>query len=150
MAGSVERAGRDRLTKERRSWNMSRIRGANTKPELVVRRILTDLGVRYRLHRRDLPGRPDITLGPRRLVLFVHGCFWHRHPGCRDAVMPSANREFWEAKLNGNVERDARHLRELRRGGWRCHVIWECETRKPEALRRRLQRLITKVPPAAG
>jgi len=136
--------GRDRLTTEQRSWNMSRIRSKDTKPELVVRRMLTAMGLSYRLHRTDLPGKPDVVLGPRRLVIFVHGCFWHRHPGCKEATMPAANRAFWQAKLEGNAARDQRHRAALRKLGWRTAVVWECETRKPERLARRLERLLGK------
>lgn len=137
---SAKSASRDRLTKAQRSWNMSRIRSTNTKPEIVVRRLLTGMGLRYRLHRAGLPGKPDIVLGPRRLVIFVHGCFWHRHPGCKQATMPSANRAFWLEKLEGNAARDRRHRTALRKLGWRVVTVWECETRNPERLARRLAR----------
>ncbi len=136
-------ASLDRLTPERRSWNMSRIRGKHTKPEVTVRSLLHRMGVRFRLHRADLPGKPDIVLGPRKLVIFVHGCFWHRHPGCREATTPTANRDFWQAKLDGNVTRDLRHRTALRRLGWKVAVIWECEIRHPEKLARRLARLVS-------
>lgn len=122
---------------------MSRIRSKDTTPEFAVRRLLHGMGVRYRLHRIDLPGKPDIVLGPRRLVIFVHGCFWHRHRGCRHATMPSANSEFWRAKLEGNAARDLRHRAALRKLGWRVAVVWECETRNPDKLARRLVRLVT-------
>lgn len=111
-----------------------------------MRRLLHSMGVRYRLHRADLPGKPDIVLGPRRLVIFVHGCFWHRHPGCREATMPTANRAFWEPKLEGNAARDQRHRTELRRQGWKVAVFWECETKKPDKLIRRLERLLRDQP----
>ncbi|HEX2748577.1 MAG TPA: very short patch repair endonuclease [Verrucomicrobiales bacterium] len=133
---------RDRLTKEQRSWNMSRIRSKHTKPEVAVRRMLHGMGVRFRLHRAGLPGKPDIVLGPRKLVIFVHGCFWHRHPGCREATMPTGNRDFWQAKLEGNAARDLRHRAELRKLGWRVAVVWECEVRFPQKLERRLERLL--------
>ena len=133
---------RDRLTKEQRSWNMSRIRSKDTKPELVVRRLLTGMGLRYRLHRAGLPGKPDIVFGPRLLVIFVHGCFWHRHPRCKEATTPVANRPFWQAKLDGNADRDRRHRAALQELGWRVAVVWECETRQPEPLLRRLERLL--------
>jgi DNA mismatch endonuclease (patch repair protein) len=135
---SAKSVSRDRLTKEQRSWNMSRIRSTNTKPEIVVRRLLSGMGLRYRLHRAGLPGKPDIVLGPRRLVIFVHGCFWHRHSGCKQATMPTANRSFWLAKLEGNAARDHRHRTALRKLGWRVVTVWECETRTPERLARRL------------
>ncbi len=137
--------GRDRLSPERRSWNMSRIGSKDTHPELAVRRLLTEMGLRYRLHRRDLPGKPDIVFGPRRMVLFVHGCFWHRHRGCRLASMPSANAAFWQAKFDANTARDRRNTAALKRERWRVAVIWECETRQPERLARRLQRLLPVV-----
>ena len=135
-------ASRDRLTKEQRSWNMSRIRCKDTKPELLVRRLLTALGLRYRLHRAGLPGKPDIVLGPRRLVIFVHGCFWHRHAGCKVATMPAANRNFWQTKLEGNAARDRRHRIALQKLGWRVVTVWECETRQPARLARRLALLL--------
>ena len=135
-------ASRDRLSREQRSWNMSRIRSKDTKPEMVVRRLLHAMGVRYRLHRAGLPGKPDIVLGPRRLVIFVHGCFWHRHSGCREATMPAANRDFWQAKLEGNASRDLRHRAALRSLGWRVAVVWECQTRQSLKLARRLRRLV--------
>ncbi len=141
MPRRIQPASRDRLSKEQRSWNMSRIRSKDTKPEMIVRRLLHAMGVRFRLHRAALPGKPDIVLGPRRLVIFVHGCFWHRHPGCREATMPAANRDFWLAKLEGNAARDLRHRAALRKLGWRVAVIWECETKQPEKLARRLARL---------
>ncbi len=126
---------------------MSRIRSADTKPERVVRQLITAMGLRYRLQRRDLPGKPDLVFGPRRTVLFVHGCFWHQHPGgCRAARMPKGNRGFWEKKLNRNTERDAETRRALRRLGWRILTVWECETKQPEKLQRRLARLL---PPLA-
>ena len=124
---------------------MSQIGSKDTQPELIVRRLLTEMGLRYRLHRRDLPGKPDIVFGPRRLVLFVHGCFWHRHRGCRMASTPSANAAFWQTKFDANTARDRRNTTVLKRAGWRVAVIWECETRQPERLARRLQRLLPVV-----
>lgn len=106
---------------------MSLIRGRDTKPELIVRRYLHALGLRFRLHVRNLPGRPDIVLPRHRVVVFVHGCFWHQHVGCRFAVMPKNNRAFWEKKLGGNQRRDARAVATLRRAGWRVFTIWECD-----------------------
>ena len=106
---------------------MSGIRGKDTKPEIVVRRFLHRMGFRFRLHRRDLPGRPDIVLPKYRTAVEVRGCFWHRHEGCLFAYTPKSNREFWETKLNGNRDRDRRNLRELTHLGWRVIEIWECE-----------------------
>jgi len=99
-----------------------------------VRSILHCLGFRFRLHRKDLPGTPDIVLPKYGTVIFVHGCFWHRHPGCKKASMPQTNKEFWERKLARNVERDAEVSEKLTRIGWRVLVVWECELKNPEAL----------------
>lgn len=133
--GDVERRlEMDRIPANRRSWNMSRIRGQNTKPELTVRRLLHAAGYRFRLHRKDLPGRPDIVFPGRRTVVFVHGCFWHRHPGCRFATTPSTRPEFWAAKFRSNVERDRRVVSELEADGWKVVTVWECETKSPKLL----------------
>ena len=110
---------KDRLTQARRSWNMSHIRGKNTKPELVVRSLLHRMGYRFRLHGKKLPGRPDIVLPKYRTVVFVHGCFWHRHRGCKNCTTPTNNRSFWVAKLEGNAARDRLNRRALVRLGWR-------------------------------
>ena len=117
-----------------RSALMSRIRSGNTQPELAVRRLLHALGYRFRLHRRDLPGRPDIVLPRHSLVIFVHGCFWHQHSGCRLASRPKTRQDYWEPKLAGNVRRDRAAADALASLGWRVAVIWECETRKHETL----------------
>jgi DNA mismatch endonuclease, patch repair protein len=121
---------KDRLTKARRSWNMSRIAGKNTKPELIVRSLLHRMGYRFRLHDRNLPGRPDIVLPKYKTVIFVHGCFWHRHKGCKNCTTPTNRREWWLAKLNGNAERDKRHRRALKKLGWKAIVVWECKAEK--------------------
>jgi DNA mismatch endonuclease (patch repair protein) len=128
----------DRISRERRSWNMSRIRGRDTKPEVTVRSVLHGLGWRFRLHRKDLPGRPDIVLVRHRTVVFVHGCFWHRHARCRFAYSPKSNRAFWNKKFGGNVARDRRDRGRLRRLGWRVIVVWECQADDRAALTRRL------------
>lgn len=121
----------DRLTKEKRSWNMSRIRGKNTKPELIVRSMLHRMGYRFRLHREDLPGKPDIVLPKYKTVIFVHGCFWHRHKKCKYAYNPKSRKTFWQKKFNENVKRDRKRQNELKRLGWRVIVIWECQVTKP-------------------
>jgi DNA mismatch endonuclease (patch repair protein) len=123
MTDIVDQATRSRM--------MSGIRGRDTKPEMVVRRALHAAGLRYRLHVRDLPGRPDIVLPGRRTAVFVHGCFWHRHPGCRLAATPSTRPEFWQAKFEGNVRRDRQSSEALKAQGWAVVVVWECETRDP-------------------
>ncbi len=117
-----------------RSALMARIRGKDTKPELVVRRLVHAMGYRYRLHRRDLPGSPDLVFKSRRKVVFVHGCFWHRHPGCKKASTPSTRREFWQEKFDQNVERDVRKEIQLMAAGWAVLVIWECQTKDAERL----------------
>lgn len=119
---------KDRLTKARRSWNMSRIRGKNTTPEKVVRSLLHKMGYRFRLHGKDLPGRPDIVLKRYKTVIFVHGCFWHRHRRCKDCTTPFHRRAWWIRKLEGNSARDKKHTRALRSMGWRVLVVWQCET----------------------
>jgi len=132
----------DRLSTARRSWNMSRIRGADTAPELLVRSTLHRLGLRFRLHRRDLPGRPDIVLPKWKTVVFVHGCFWHRHPGCRFAYTPKSRIDFWLKKFQDNVERDRRNITALEQAGWKTIVVWECETADPARMSRRFKREI--------
>ena len=114
-----------------RSRMMAGIRNKHTKPEIVVRHLLHGSGFRYRLHQSRLPGAPDIVLAKYRTAVFVHGCFWHQHRGCRLAKMPSSNVEFWEKKLHGNRARDQRHVDQLRASGWRVLTVWECVTRDP-------------------
>ena len=120
----------DTLSKERRSWNMSRIRSADTKPEILLRSLLHRMGFRFRLHQRGLPGRPDIVLPKHRTAIFVHGCFWHQHPGCIEAVRPKTNLKYWTAKLDANVARDKRNRQTLRKQGWRVFRFWECQIEK--------------------
>ena len=113
-------------TKEQRHYNMSQIRSKNTQPELIVRKFLWKHGYRYRLHRKDLPGKPDIVLPKYNLVIFVNGCFWHMHK-CKKFVLPSTNRKFWYEKLSQNKIRDAKNYRKLKKTGWNYIVIWECQ-----------------------
>ncbi|MEZ6128025.1 MAG: DNA mismatch endonuclease Vsr [Planctomycetaceae bacterium] len=119
-------------TSAQRSFNMSRIRGQDTKPEMIVRSLVHQMGFRFRLHRKDLPGKPDLVLPRHRKVIFVHGCFWHRHRCRYGRVQPKTNAEFWRAKLTGNVERDRRNRTALRKTGWQVLEVWECWTRNPE------------------
>lgn len=126
----------DIVSRQTRSRMMSGIRGKNTKPELVVRGYLHRAGLRFRLHRRDLPGRPDITLPKYQTVVNVHGCFWHQHPGCRFAYVPASNVAFWQEKFRGNRERDTDNDRRLQRLGWRVMTIWECQARDEKRLRK--------------
>src|SRR5690348_17123732 len=123
---------RDRLSSERRSWNMSRIRAGNTTPELSVRSFLHRVGIRFRVHDPRLPGKPDLVVPRSRTVVFVHGCFWHRHRRCKPTTTPTNNAEFWKTKFRENVARDQRKERALRRLGWRVKVIWECQAQRPE------------------
>lgn len=117
---------------------MSRIRGRDTKPELMVRSYLHRRGLRFRLHRAGLPGRPDIVLPSSRTAVFVHGCFWHRHPHCQFAYRPKSNRAFWNEKFAKNVERDKRLLRTLRSQGWRTVVVWACQVADTQLLERQI------------
>jgi len=118
---------------------MSRIRAKDTRPERLVRSLLHNLGYRFRLNRKDVPGRPDIVLPKYRTAIYVHGCFWHRHKGCSLAYTPKSNLEFWSKKFIRNEERDAQVAAALKKTGWNQIVVWECETRNEAALARRLQ-----------
>jgi len=119
----------DTITKEQRSLNMSRIRSKNTLPELLIRKALWRMGYRYRLHYKKLPGKPDIVIVKQRIVFFIHGCFWHRHKNCIEASRPKTNSEYWEAKINKNIERDKTHKREIEQLGWKVIIIWECKVK---------------------
>ena len=123
-----------------RSDIMRAVKRAHTAPEIIVRQALHALGLRFRLHRRDLPGSPDIVLPRFRTVVLVHGCFWHRHPGCRYASTPKSRQEYWLPKFEANVERDAKKEAQLCELGWRVIVVWECETKQRESLTDRLRR----------
>ena len=135
----------DILTKEQRSERMSKIRGRDTKPELVLRRLLHALGLRYRLHQRGLPGRPDLVFAKYKAVVFVHGCFWHRHPGCNIATTPKSNTPFWTSKFENNVARDRRDLEALRGLGWKVFVVWECELNSGVKARATSERLASRI-----
>ena len=124
----------DVVTPERRSAIMSKISGSNTRPELRVRRTAHRLGLRFRIHRRDLPGTPDLIFPARRKAVFVHGCFWHSHSGCKYAYKPKSNVAFWQDKLQKNIDRDIRAARDLKALGWDVIVIWECETTNDDRL----------------
>jgi len=129
----------DTLTRAERSKRMALIRSRDTKPEIRVRRLVHKLGFRYRLHRADLPGKPDLVFPGRRKVLFVHGCFWHRHPRCTLARLPKSRLRFWLPKLDENRRRDLRNLRKLRKLGWAPEVVWECELSKTALLESRIR-----------
>ena len=136
----------DILSPEERGALMSLVRSTNTKPELAVRRALHAQGYRYRLHGRGLPGRPDLVFAKRRVAVFVHGCFWHRHDGCPKSRLPKTRRDYWRRKFDGNVVRDQRNERQLVAAGWRVFVAWECEIQKDATL---LDRLMEFLGPAA-
>ena len=127
----------DRLSPTERSRIMSRVRAKDTRPEMVVRRLVHSMGCRYRLHRSDLPGTPDLVLAARRRVIFVHGCFWHQH-NCTRGTRPISNAAFWEAKFRANVQRDKKNVAALTATGWSVLVVWECETRSLASLRSRI------------
>lgn len=132
----------DTLSSESRSWNMSRIRSRDTAPEIIVRSVLHSLGFRFRLHVSRLPGKPDIVLSKYKTVVFVHGCFWHRHPGCKYSYNPKSRVEFWQAKFQQNIERHNKVAGELETLGWKVVVIWECETTRREDVINRLKDLM--------
>jgi DNA mismatch endonuclease (patch repair protein) len=132
----------DILTPVQRSANMAKIRPNDTAPELAVRRSLHRMGCRFRLHRRDLPGKPDVVLPRHRKIFLIHGCFWHRHPGCRFAYVPKSRVEFWASKFRRNVGRDRDVLKALEAHGWTVHIIWECETRDAVVLNQRLREVL--------
>ena len=132
----------DKIDADRRSENMRRIRGKNSKPELLLRRAVHAAGFRFRLHRRDLPGTPDLILPRHRLALFMHGCFWHRHAGCHNCTMPSTRVDFWLKKFTANEARDVWVREELRSRGWRVEVIWECEALNSALLSSRLKAIL--------
>lgn len=137
----------DTLTPAERSERMSRVRGKHTRPELIVRRLAHRLGYRYRLHRAGLPGRPDLVFAGRRRVIFVHGCFWHRHddPSCKLARLPKSRQEYWLPKLERNVARDQRALEALKDAGWEALVLWECELNDVAMLVQRIHQFLGPV-----
>jgi DNA mismatch endonuclease (patch repair protein) len=126
--------GKDKLSEERRSENMRRIKSKNTKPEVLLRSVLHRMGYRFRIHVNNLPGKPDIVFPSRKKVIFVHGCFWHMHPdnGCVDARLPNSRKEYWIPKLNRTKQRDREHIQKLTGQGWTTLVIWECELKRIE------------------
>ena len=133
----------DTFTKQQRKKCMSRIRSKNTTPEKIVRKILTQMGYRYRLQVKKLPGKPDIVIGKKRLVIFINGCFWHQHKGCKRQSLPKTNIEYWHNKLNGNVIRQKDNIKKLKKDGWNALIIWECEVKKEVSLRKQLQGVLS-------
>jgi DNA mismatch endonuclease (patch repair protein) len=132
----------DTLTPTERSARMALVRAKDTKPELLVRRLVHGMGYRYRLHQRDLPGTPDLVFPGRGKVIFIHGCFWHRHARCALARLPKSRGDFWLPKLTANAERDARNVRALRRLGWSVLTIWECQLGDTAKLANRIRRFL--------
>ncbi len=132
----------DNVTPTRRSEIMGRVRARDTKPEMVVRRAVHAMGYRYRLHAKDLPGKPDLVFRSRKKVLFVHGCFWHRHPGCALARLPKSRQDFWTPKLNANRQRDMKSERSLKDAGWGVLTIWECELDGTDKLKNRIKEFL--------
>ena len=137
----------DTISLAYRSEIMSRVRAKDTKPEMVVRRMLHAAGYRYRLHAHDLPGKPDLVFPARRKVVFINGCFWHRHRGCALARLPKSRIEFWTEKLERNRERDERNVAALRELGWEVLTVWECEVRNPATLMPRVVAFLEQPPP---
>ena len=130
--------GMDKVSPEKRSWTMGRVKAQDTGPEKLVRSLLHRMGYRFRLQRSDLPGKPDIVLPKFKTALFVHGCFWHRHPGCKRATTPASNTAYWDGKFGRTVLHDAKNQKELEALGWRVLIVWECELKNLPALRTRL------------
>jgi DNA mismatch endonuclease (patch repair protein) len=141
-AQEVRRDVTDKISRQQRSANMRAVRVRDTAPEVRVRKVAYRLGFRFRLHRTDLPGKPDLTFPGLRKVIFVHGCFWHQHQRCRRGAAPTSNVKFWLPKLARNRARDAEQLAEMRKRGWRALVIWECQTKDEKRLAGRLSRFL--------
>ena len=135
----------DIISEEKRSWNMSRIRGKDTKPEIIVRSMLHKMGYRFSLHRKDLPGTPDIVLPKYKTAIFVHGCFWHRHKGCKYAYTPKSRIKFWKNKFIETVKRDKQHLKQLKENGWEVFIVWECETKDMDKLKKIINKISQEI-----
>ena len=135
----------DHLTPEKRSWNMSRIRSKDTKPELKVRKSLQNSGIRYRLHACDLPGKPDLSNKKRRFAIFINGCFWHQHKGCKKAAVPKSNQDYWLPKLDKNVSRFVNNTALLKKMDFKVFTVWECETKDIESLDKAIQGIINNI-----
>ena len=135
----------DVLTPAQRSFNMSRIRSRNTRPELIVRSMVHGMGFRYRLHKKDLPGKPDLVLVRHRKIIEVHGCFFHMHKCRYGRVVPKTNADFWKTKRLSNAERDRRNKKELEANGWQVLVVWECETKRVDSLNKRINKFLGRL-----
>ncbi len=134
----------DTISSEHRSWNMSRIKNRDTKPESIVGSLLHHKGYLFRLHRKDLPGKPDIVLPRFKKIILVHGCYWHRHEGCIYAYNPKSRISFWQNKFNQNIIRDKMVHKELSQMGWQVYIIWECQTKKIELLEKRIDQIFSE------
>lgn len=134
----------DKITPEHRSWNMSRVRSKDTKPEKKIRSLIHAMGFRFRKNVKTLPGNPDIVFPKYKTVIFVHGCFWHQHHGCKKSHIPKSNIEFWTEKLGKNVVRDVKHQKELEEAGWKVIVIWECEIKEENGLIEKLKNVFSE------
>jgi len=132
----------DSISREKRSFVMSQIRSKHTKPELALRQIVSLMGFRYRLHYKKLPGKPDLAFLGQKKLIFMHGCFWHQHPKCKDSGFPASNLSYWRPKLTRTIERDREHTAILRKQGWKALIIWECEMKKPNQIKRRIKRFL--------
>ena len=134
----------DVFSKGKRSQIMSRISGKNTKPEIIVRSLLHRMGYRFRLHDKNMPGKPDIILPKHKKVIFVHGCFWHGHRDCPRSKRPSTNVEFWNKKIDGNIERDNKNIKSLENLGWKTLILWTCEIKNQDILKHKLNSFLDK------
>ena len=134
----------DNLTEAQRSYTMTKVKSKNTAPEKKVRTLLHRLGYRFRLHRKNLPGKPDIVFPKHKLIIFVHGCFWHQHKNCKKAKRPKSRTDYWDNKLQKNITRDKSNQKKLQKLGWRCEIIWECETKHHDTLVKKIIDIFSK------
>ena len=132
----------DTISKKHRSWNMSRIRSQNTSPEVIVRKELTKLGYVYRLHRKSLPGQPDIVVPRTKTAIFVNGCFWHQHKNCKRRSIPKSNTGYWQKKLTQNVKKQTEDIKRLTKIGWKAIIVWECETKENLEMLKKIKRVL--------
>ena|SRR5688572_8590358 len=140
----------DKISAQRRSANMARIRSKNTAPEVILRSLIHRLGYRFRLHRTDLPGRPDLVFSSRRKIILVHGCFWHQHPGCPEGRIPNSRPEYWVSKLKRNQIRDDTNCAFLKDQGWQILIVWECELKDIAAVTKAVKKFLGNAGPASG
>ena len=132
----------DNLTREQRKLCMTRIKAKNTKPEIAVRKVLSKLGARYRLHNSKLAGKPDIVIAKAKKIIFINGCFWHQHKNCKKQAMPKANKKYWELKLQRNIEKQAQNIKFLKKQGWKVYKIWECQTNDENKLIQKISKIL--------